>query len=86
MNLDEKQKAQSLQRLLSNEDFLALKEILQKLKDDLESQVWNNPSDEELRLIIAQRNIINIIMTEPYKVLEIMREKARIEISSDSSL
>lgn len=86
MNLDEKQKAQSLQRLLSNEDFLALKEILQKLKDDLESQVWNNPSDEELRLIIAQRNIINIIMTEPYKVLEIMREKARIDIVSDSSL
>ena len=86
MNLDEKQKAQSLQRLLSNEDFLALKEILQKLKDDLESQVWNNPSDEELRLMIAQRNIINIIMTEPYKVLEIMREKARIDIVSDSSL
>jgi len=86
MNLDEKQKAQSLQRLLSNEDFLALKEILQKLKDDLESQVWNNPSDEELRLIIAQRNILNIIMTEPYKVLDIMREKARIEISSDSSI
>ncbi len=86
MNLDEKQKAQSLQRLLSNEDFLALKEILQKLKDDLESQVWNNPSDEELRLIIAQRNILNIIMTEPYKVLEIMREKARIDIVSDSSL
>ena len=86
MNLDERQKAQSLQRLLANEDFLALKEILQKLKDDLESQVWNNPSDEELRLIIAQRNIINIIMTEPYKVLDIMREKARIEISSDSSI
>lgn len=86
MNLDERQKAQSLQRLLSNEDFLALKEILQKLKDDLESQVWNNPSDEELRLMIAQRNILNIIMTEPYKVLEIMREKARIDIVSDSSL
>ena len=86
MNLDERQKAQSLQRLLSNEDFLALKEILQKLKDDLESQVWNNPSDEELRLIIAQRNILDIIITEPYKVLEIMREKARIEISSDSSI
>jgi len=86
MNLDERQKAQSLQRLLSNEDFLALKEILQKLKDDLESQVWHNPSEEKLRLIIAQRNILNIIITEPYKVLDIMREKARIEISSDSSI
>ena len=86
MNLDERQKAQSLQRLLANEDFLALKEILQKLKDDLESQVWHNPSEEELRLIIAQRNRLNIIITEPYKVLDIMREKARIEISSDSSI
>ena len=86
MNLDERQKAQSLQRLLANEDFLALKEILQKLKDDLESQVWHNPSEEELRLIIAQRNILNIIITEPYKVLDIMIEKARIEISSDSSI
>ena len=86
MNLDERQKAQSLQRLLANEDFLALKEILQKLKDDLERQVWHNPSEEELRLIIAQRNILNIIITEPYKVLDIMRENARIEISSDSSI
>lgn len=86
MNLDEKQKAQSLQRLLSNEDFLALKEILQKLKDDLESSVWSNPSEEKIRLMIAQRNILNIIITEPYKVLEIMREKARIEISSDSTI
>lgn len=86
MNLDERQKAQSLQRLLSNEDFLALKEILQKLKDELERQVWHNPSEEELRLTIAQRNIIDTIITEPYKVLDIMREKARIEISSDSSI
>lgn len=86
MNLDERQKAQSLQRLLSNEDFLVLKEILQKLKDELERQVWHNPSEEELRLTIAQRNIIDTIITEPYKVLDIMREKARIEISSDSSI
>lgn len=86
MNLDEKQRAQSLQRILSNEDFLVLIEILQKLKDELERKVWNNPSDEELRLMIAQRNIINTIMTEPYKILEIMREKARIDIVSDSSI
>jgi len=86
MNLDERQKAQSLQRLLANEDFLVLKEILQKLKDELERQVWHNPSEEELRLTIAQRNIIDTIITEPYKVLDIMREKARIEISSDSSI
>ena len=86
MNLDERQKAQSLQRLLANEDFLALKEILQKLKNELERQVWHNPSEGELRLTIAQRNIIDTIITEPYKVLDIMREKARIEISSDSSI